>query len=109
YRDIRRLLSKSRLDPDARALAGDIFERIAHVEAALHGTRVDRVAFHEVGAYDSIADVVGVAAAIAWLAPASIGSLPPVVGTGMVRTAHGELPVPAPATAALLRGVPIVP
>ena len=60
------------------------------------------MAFHEVGAYDSIADVVGVAAAIAWLAPASIGSLPPVVGTGVVRTAHGPVPVPAPATAALL-------
>ena len=67
---------------DARALAGDIFERIAEVEAKLHGTRVDRVAFHEVGAYDSIADVVGAAAAIAYLAPASIGSLPPVVGHG---------------------------
>jgi uncharacterized protein (TIGR00299 family) protein len=108
YAEIRRLLARARLDADARALAADIFERIAHVEAALHGTRVDRVAFHEVGAYDSIADVVGVAAAIAWLAPASIGSLPPVVGTGTVRTAHGALPVPAPATAGLLRGVPIV-
>jgi uncharacterized protein (TIGR00299 family) protein len=109
YAEVRRLLKNARLDDDARALASDIFSRIAHVEAALHGTRVDRVTFHEVGAYDSIADVVGVAAAIAWLAPISIGSLPPVVGTGRVRTAHGELPVPAPATAALLRGAPIVP
>jgi uncharacterized protein (TIGR00299 family) protein len=108
YAEVRRLLSRARLGADARALAGDIFERIAHVEAALHGTTVDRVAFHEVGAYDSIADVVGAAAAIAWLAPASIGSLPLVVGTGRVRTAHGEVPVPAPATAALLRDVPII-
>ena len=108
YAEVRRLLGRARLDDDARALAGDIFERIAHVEAALHGTTVDRVAFHEVGAYDSIADVVGAAAAIAWLAPASIGSLPLVVGTGRARTAHGEVPVPAPATAALLRDVPIV-
>jgi uncharacterized protein (TIGR00299 family) protein len=92
-----------------RALAGEIFARIAEVEAKLHGTRVDRVAFHEVGAYDSIADVVGVAAAIAHLAPSSIGSLPPVVGTGVVRTAHGPVPVPAPATAALLADIPIVP
>jgi pyridinium-3,5-bisthiocarboxylic acid mononucleotide nickel chelatase len=109
YAEVKRLLARARLDPDARALAGDIFARIAEVEAALHGTRIDRVAFHEVGAYDSIADVVGVAAAIAHLAPASIGSLPPVVGTGRVRTAHGPVPVPAPATAALLAGIPILP
>ena len=76
-----------------RALAGDIFARIAEVEGALHGRKVAQVTFHEVGAYDSIADVVGVAAAIAHLAPASIGSLPPVVGTGVVRTAHGPVPV----------------
>jgi uncharacterized protein (TIGR00299 family) protein len=108
YAEVKRLLARARLDVDARALAADIFERIAHVEAALHGTRVDRVTFHEVGAYDSIADVVGVAAAIAWMEPTSIGSLPLVVGSGRVRTAHGELPVPAPATAALLLGIPIV-
>ncbi|HVV49734.1 MAG TPA: LarC family nickel insertion protein, partial [Polyangia bacterium] len=107
YAEIKRLLKKARLDADVRALAADIFARLAEVEAALHGTRVDRVAFHEVGAYDSIADVVGVAAAIVHLAPASIGSLPPVVGTGVVRTAHGPVPVPAPATAALLAGAEI--
>jgi uncharacterized protein (TIGR00299 family) protein len=111
YAEVKRLLKRARLDPDARALAGDIFARIAEVEAELHGTRLDRVAFHEVGAYDSIADVVGVAAAIAHLAPVSIGSLPPVVGIGLVRTAHGPVPVPAPATAALLAAaeVPMVP
>ena len=111
YADVKRLLKRARLDVDARALAADIFARIAEVEAELHGTRIDRVAFHEVGAYDSIADVVGVAAAIAHLAPTSIGSLPPVVGTGIVRTAHGPVPVPAPATAALLAmaDIPIVP
>ncbi len=107
YAEVKRLLKRARLDVDARALAADIFARIAEVEAELHGTRVDRVAFHEVGAYDSIADVVGVAAAIAHLAPASIGSLPPVVGTGLVRTAHGPVPVPAPATAALLASADI--
>jgi len=109
YAEIKRLLKRARLDADARALAEDIFARIAEVEAELHGTKVDRVAFHEVGAYDSIADVVGVAAAIAYLAPASIGSLPPVVGTGHIHTAHGAVPVPAPATAALLTGIPILP
>jgi uncharacterized protein (TIGR00299 family) protein len=109
YAEVRRLLSRARLEPAARRLAGEIFERIAEVEAKLHGVPVDRVGFHEVGAYDSIADVVGIAAAIAYLAPASIGSLPPVVGTGQVRTAHGPVPVPAPATAALLAGAPILP
>src|SRR6185437_5483916 len=106
YAEIKRLLKRARLDADVRALAGDVFARIAEVEAELHGMRVDRVAFHEVGAYDSIADVV-VAAAIVHLAPASIGSLPPVVGTGVVRTAHGPVPVPAPATAALLASAEI--
>ena len=108
YAEIKRLLQRARLDADVRALAGDIFARIAEVEAALHGTKVARVTFHEVGAYDSIADVVGAAAAIVHLAPASIGSLPPVVGTGTVRTAHGPVPVPAPATAALLADTPIL-
>jgi uncharacterized protein (TIGR00299 family) protein len=108
YAEIKRLLKRARLDADTRALAADIFARIAEVEAKLHGTRVDRVSFHEVGAYDSIADVVGVAAAITYLAPASIGSLPPTLGSGHVHTAHGVMPVPAPATAALLAGIPVV-
>jgi uncharacterized protein (TIGR00299 family) protein len=108
YAEIKRMLGRARVAAEVRALAGDIFARIADVEAELHGTTPARVTFHEVGAYDSIADVVGIAAALAWLQPASVGSLPPVVGTGRVRTAHGAVPVPAPATAALLRDVPIV-
>jgi len=107
YADIRRLLRRAPLDGDARALAEDIFARLAQVEADLHGTAVERVTFHEVGAWDSIADIVGASAAIAWLAPVSIGSGTPVVGTGTVRTAHGPVPVPAPATAALLAGMPM--
>jgi hypothetical protein len=108
YADIRRLLARAKLDPDTKALAEDIFARLAEVESALHGVPVERVAFHEVGAFDSIADVVGMAAAIAWLQPVFIGSSPPVLGTGTVRTAHGIVGVPAPATAELLRGVPVI-
>ena len=108
YGEIRRLIKRAKLDPDVAALASDIFARVATVEAALHGSSVDRVTFHEIGAYDSIADVVAIAAAIVWLQPASIGSLPPVVGTGTIRTAHGLVPVPAPATAALLQGIPLL-
>jgi len=107
YAEIRRLLRRAKLDADAKALAEEIFARVAEVEAALHGTSLDRVTFHEVGAFDSIADIVGASAAIAWLAPQSIGSSAPVIGTGTVRTAHGVLPVPAPATAALLHGITV--
>jgi uncharacterized protein (TIGR00299 family) protein len=106
HAEIRRLLQRASLTPDARALALEIFARLADVEAALHGTSPARVAFHEVGAYDSIADIVGVSAAIAWLEPSAISSGPVVVGTGRVRIAHGVVPVPAPATAELLRGIP---
>lgn len=108
YAEIRRLLGRAKLDADAKALAQDMFARLAEVEAMLHGSSIDRVSFHEVGAFDSIADIVGMAAAIAWLAPVSIGASPPVVGTGVVRTAHGIVPVPAPATAALLMGIPMI-
>jgi uncharacterized protein (TIGR00299 family) protein len=101
------MLSKSALAADAKALALDMFERIAKVEAKLHGVSIARVAFHEVGAFDSIADVVGAAAAIAWLEPSGVTSTPPVLGTGTVHTDHGPVAVPAPATAALLSDVPV--
>ena len=106
YGEIRRLLRRSRLDATIKKLAGEIFERIAKAEADLHGTTIDRVGFHEVGAWDSIADVVGAAAALAWLSPTSVSSSPPVLGSGTIHTAHGLMPVPAPATAAILRGIP---
>jgi hypothetical protein len=108
YAEIRSLLRRATLDARVRDLAAAIFDRIARVEAALHGTTVDRVAFHEVGAHDSIADVVGAAAALAWLAPVSVSSGSPVLGSGHVHTAHGVVGVPAPATAALLEGVPVL-
>jgi uncharacterized protein (TIGR00299 family) protein len=96
------------VDAGTKKLAGEIFERIATVEAALHGAEVDKVAFHEVGAWDSIADIVGAAAAIAWLRPSSVSSTPPLLGSGVIRTAHGLMPVPAPATTAILRGLPVL-
>jgi uncharacterized protein (TIGR00299 family) protein len=107
YAEIRRLLKRAKLDADAKELAAEIFAQVAQVEAMLHGIPVEKIAFHEVGAYDSIADIVGAAAAIAWLAPASVSASPVVIGSGTVRTAHGPVAVPAPATAQLLAGVPV--
>jgi pyridinium-3,5-bisthiocarboxylic acid mononucleotide nickel chelatase len=108
HAEIQRLIRRARLGSDVQELALEIFSKIARVEAKLHGVPVARVAFHEVGAYDSIADIVGAAAAIAWLEPSSISSTPVVVGTGTAWTGHGRVPVPAPATAALLQGIPVL-
>jgi uncharacterized protein (TIGR00299 family) protein len=85
----------------ARAL--DIFDRLAKAEAKLHGTTVDQVEFHEVGAIDSIVDVVGTAAALAWLDPASVSCASVAMGHGTLNSAHGVLPVPAPAALEVLR------
>jgi uncharacterized protein (TIGR00299 family) protein len=73
----------------------------------LHGTTVDDVAFHEVGAIDSIIDIVGAAAAIAWLRPTSITSTPLPLGHGTIRAAHGTLPIPAPATLEICRAASV--
>jgi uncharacterized protein (TIGR00299 family) protein len=105
YRDIKKLLAKLPDGIQKRAVA--IFERIAVVEAKIHDVAVDDVAFHEVGAIDSIFDVVAAAAALDWLAPARVTCASVPTGSGSVQTAHGRLPVPAPATVALLVGAPI--
>src|SRR5439155_12927891 len=73
-------------------------------EGKIHGVSPEEVEFHEVGAIDSIVDVVGAALLIAALAPDRIVALPPPAGSGVVRSAHGNIPVPAPATLELLRG-----
>jgi uncharacterized protein (TIGR00299 family) protein len=101
---IRTDLETSSLSPAVRAHAIGIFTLLAQAEARVHGIVLDEVAFHEVGAQDSIADVVAAAWLIDALSPASwsLGPLP--LGGGTVRTAHGVMPVPAPATALLLEG-----
>ena len=91
-----------------RANALATFEALAYAEAAAHGTDVDSVHFHEVGALDSIADVVGVCAGVHALGISPLSASPVAVGSGTVATSHGVLPVPAPATARLLEGVPTV-
>jgi uncharacterized protein (TIGR00299 family) protein len=110
YREIRALVDRGTRGR-VRELSLAIFDRVAVAEAKLHGVEIDEVAFHEVGAIDSIVDTVGAAAAVAWLAPASVSGSPVAVGGGTVRVAHGKLPIPAPATLEICRaaGVPTVP
>ena len=104
--DVTALLADAPLDPGVRGRARATFERLADAEAAVHGSRPEDVAFHEVGALDAIADVVGVCAGIEHLGLTGLVVSPVGVGTGRVRGTHGDLPVPVPAVVELLRGVP---
>lgn len=93
----------AKLDDSVLARALDMFDRVARAEAKLHGSTVDAVAFHEVGAIDSIVDIVGTAAALAWLSPSAVTCAEIAMGHGTLRCAHGVLPVPAPAALEILR------
>ena len=101
---IRSRIERSGLDPEVRRHAVGIFGCLADAEAQVHGTTPDEVTFHEVGAADSIADIVAAAWVVASLGPVSWSVSPLPAGSGRVQTAHGVMPVPAPATALLLEG-----
>lgn len=104
--EIRALLNRARLDDPVRARALRMFQRLGEVEAAAHGIPVEKVHFHEVGAIDSIIDIVGAALCIERLGLRQVFATPVCVGHGTVNVAHGVLPVPAPATERLLQGMP---
>jgi hypothetical protein len=105
--DISRLIDSSALSPAGRDRAKRLFRRLAEAEAAIHQMSVDQVHLHEVGAIDSIVDIVGVVFALEWVGADRIVCSPLNVGGGTVESAHGLLPVPAPATVALLGNAPI--
>jgi uncharacterized protein (TIGR00299 family) protein len=107
--DIETIVAKGSLTPTQRELALKIFRRLGEAEAEAHGISLDRVHFHEVGALDSIADIVGAAIGLDLLGVQRITSRSVPTGTGMVKCAHGLMPIPAPGTAALLKGVPLAP
>jgi len=104
WREIRDLLSRARLPPRAAELARSAFALLAEAEGRIHGLAAELVEFHEVGAADSIVDTVGAALLIDALAPERIVALPPPAGGGTTPSAHGMIPVPAPATLEVLRG-----
>jgi len=105
--EIFSLIDRSGLTPDGRARAKAMFERLAEAEAAIHQMPVDRVHLHEVGALDSIIDIVGIVFAMEWAGADTIVCSPLNVGGGMVSSAHGLFPVPAPATVRLLGEAPV--
>lgn len=108
YSDIRTLIENSPLPEPARRMALAVFKRLAEAEAGVHGCRPEEVHFHEVGAVDAIVDVAGAALGFHYLGITEAACAPVPTGRGFVDCRHGRLPVPAPATAALLRGVPTV-
>ena len=105
--EIEHLLSHLDLPQTVRDDALAVYHRIAEAESKVHGRPVDQIHFHEVGTLDALADVVGVCLLMHLLAPEKVYASSVHVGSGQVRCAHGVLPVPAPATALLLAGVPI--
>jgi hypothetical protein len=101
------MMERSGLEPAVKDRAAGLFRRLAEAEAAVHGTQPEDVAFHETGAVDSIVDVVGAVIGLGWLDVDRFLASPLNVGTGTVKIAHGEYPVPPPATLRLVSGVPI--
>lgn len=104
---IRNWIQAMDLPQQVKEQANAVYDRIAEAEAKAHGCEVGEVHFHEVGALDAVADVTGVCYAMYLLAPERVVVSPVHVGSGSVRCAHGIMPVPAPATANLLEGVPV--
>jgi len=107
YREIKRMIEESPLDQPVKERSLDIFHRLASAEAKIHGEKIDEVHFHEIGALDSIVDVVGAAVGVNYLAIEQVFASRIPVGSGFVKGQHGRLPVPAPATLEILKGIPI--
>src|SRR5262245_10339889 len=106
-KSIYNLIDRSGLSEGGRARAKELFQRLGEAEAAIHQMPLEKVHLHEVGALDSIIDIVGAVFALEWVGAERIVCSPLNVGGGTVQSAHGLFPVPAPATLKLLRDAPV--
>jgi hypothetical protein len=106
--DIIEIVEQSDLDPAVVEQAVAIFEKIGRAEAGIHGTSLDQVHLHELGGVDTIVDVVGALVGLDALGVERVLASPVPLGRGFIKGAHGQIPLPAPATVALLEGVPVV-
>jgi pyridinium-3,5-bisthiocarboxylic acid mononucleotide nickel chelatase len=104
---IKKRIDQSALSESGKARAKTLFDRLAEAEASVHNTTIEKVHLHEVGALDSIIDIVGAVFAFEWFGADRIVASPLNVGSGVVQTTHGLYPVPAPATLRLLRDAPV--
>ncbi len=104
---IRDLIEKSALRARVKDISQKIFHKLAVAEAKIHGTSVEEISFHEVGAIDAIVDIIGTAILLDAISPERVTASPLPMGHGFVRCAHGRMPVPAPATLEILRNVPL--
>ncbi len=107
YADIKELIDTCGLSPKVKVTALEIFAKLAHAEARIHNCSIEKVHFHEVGGIDAIVDVVGTALGLDYLDIDKVIASPIPVGKGFIECSHGSLPVPAPATLAILEGVPV--
>ncbi|MCJ2533749.1 MAG: nickel pincer cofactor biosynthesis protein LarC [Candidatus Thermoplasmatota archaeon] len=105
--DINRIIDDSTLDKQVKQLSKKIFHRLAVAESKVHNTAIENIHFHEVGAVDSIIDIVGASIGLKKLNISKIFCSHLPLGTGFVKCEHGVLPVPVPATVELLKGVPV--
>ncbi len=107
-KEIREIIAQADISENAKKIALNCFQALAEAEAEIHGKAIDEVHFHEVGARDSIVDFIGTAVCLDDLGVDTIRFSPVHLGSGLVNCAHGTIPVPAPATALLLKGMPVV-